>query len=109
MKTADPAWTSAIYEGVVRHRRHGDCPHAFRYRVAQLYLDLDEVERVFAGHWLWSVNRRNLAQFRRSDYLAPHDRPLAEASLRIARAEQTSMQAVQPICSLRLWAHRRCW
>ena len=36
---------------------------------------------------------------------SPFALPLREASLRIARAEQTSMQAVQPICSLRLCAH----
>ena len=40
--------------------------------------------------------------------LAPPDRPFIDASLRIACAEQTSMQAVQPICSLRLWAQIFC-
>ncbi|MDR7069260.1 DUF1365 family protein [Pseudoxanthomonas japonensis] len=69
---------SAVYEGWVRHRRHAPRPHAFRYRMAQLYLDLDELEQVFARRWLWSIGRRNLAEFRRSDYLAPHDQPLAE-------------------------------
>ncbi|MEO6171148.1 MAG: DUF1365 family protein, partial [Lysobacter sp.] len=34
---------SAVYEGVVHHRRHAPHPHAFRYRMAQLYLDLDEI------------------------------------------------------------------
>ncbi len=53
--------------------------HAFRYRIAQLYLDLDELDRVFAGRWLWSTNRRNLAEFRRNDYLGPTELPLAEA------------------------------
>ena len=38
----------------------------------------------------------------------PVARPFAEASLRIASAEQTSMQARQPICSLRLCAHSFC-
>lgn len=70
---------SAVYEGWVRHRRHAPRAHAFRYRMAQLYLDLDEIETVFARRWLWSVDRRNLAEFRRHDYLAPHDKPLAEA------------------------------
>ncbi|MBL8263763.1 MAG: DUF1365 domain-containing protein [Xanthomonadaceae bacterium] len=70
---------SAIYEGVVRHRRHAPTPHAFRYRMAQLYLDLDELPQVFAGRRLWSVNRRNVAEFRRSDYLGGADVPLADA------------------------------
>ena len=34
---------SAIYEGTVRHRRFGAVGHAFRHRVAMLYLDLDEL------------------------------------------------------------------
>ncbi|MGH8206199.1 MAG: DUF1365 domain-containing protein [Steroidobacteraceae bacterium] len=70
---------SAVYEGIVRHRRFAPHPHAFSYRIAQLYLDLDEIDRVFAGRWLWSINRRNLAEFRRGDYLGPPEQPLADA------------------------------
>ena len=61
--------SSAIYEGWVRHRRHAPHPHAFRYRMFMLSLDLDELDRVFQGRWLWSVERANLASFRRADYL----------------------------------------
>jgi uncharacterized protein len=71
--------SSAVYEGVVRHRRRGPHPHAFSYRVAQLYLDLDELEHAFSGRWLWSVGKRNLAEFRRSDFLGPASVPLAQA------------------------------
>jgi uncharacterized protein len=71
--------SSAVYEGVVQHRRHSPHAHAFRYRMAQLYLDLDELDRVFAGRWLWSVGRRNLAEFRRSDYLGSAQQPLSDA------------------------------
>ena len=39
--------SSALYEGQVRHRRHLPRAHAFAYRMAQLYLDLDEVDAVF--------------------------------------------------------------
>ena len=46
---------SAVYEGWVRHRRHSPRAHAFRYRMAQLYLDLDEVDTVFDRRWLWSA------------------------------------------------------
>ena len=70
---------SAVYEGTVRHRRHLPRPHAFEYRMAQLYLDLDELETVFRGRWLWSATRRALAEFRRSDFLGPPERPLKEA------------------------------
>lgn len=70
---------SAVYEGVVHHHRHHPRVHAFGYRMAQLYLDLDELEQVFAGRWLWSVGRRNLARFERADFLGPASRPLKEA------------------------------
>ena len=46
---------SALYFGQVVHRRHHPHPHAFRYPIAQLLLDLDELDQVFAGRWLWSV------------------------------------------------------
>lgn len=70
---------SAVYEGVVRHRRYVPHPHAFKYHMAQLYLDLDDIDQVFEGRWLWSVNRRNLAEFRRSDYLGPAEVSLSDA------------------------------
>ena len=70
---------SAIYEGRVRHRRHAPRAHAFSYRMAQLYLDLDELDAAFRGRWLWSVGRRNLAAFHRRDFLGDPARPLADA------------------------------
>ena len=72
-------FASAVYEGVVTHHRHAPHDHAFTYRMAQLYLDLDEVEQVFRSRWLWSSTGRNMAEFRRSDYFGDPDVPLAEA------------------------------
>ncbi len=69
---------SAVYEGRVIHARHGPAPHAFTYRIAQLMLDLDELDHVFRRRWLWSVNRRNLAQWQRSDYFGDSARPLSD-------------------------------
>lgn len=84
---ARPDWQSAVYEGRVRHRRHAPHAHAFRYRICMLYLDLDEVDRIFARRWLWSVGRRNVAEFRRSDYLGDPDAPLAAAVRARVQAE----------------------
>ena len=94
---------SAVYEGVVRHWRLGPRPHAFAYRIAQLCLDLDELDRVFAGRWLWSVGGRNLAEFRRSDYLAPAALPLAEAARNLV--EQRT--GARPAGAVRLLTHVR--
>jgi len=84
---APPEWQSAVYEGWVRHRRHWPHAHEFRYKICMLYLDLDEVDRLFADRWLWSAGGRNLAEFRRTDYLGDPRLPLAEAVRERVRAE----------------------
>jgi len=70
---------SAIYEGVVTHHRLQPRDHRFSYRVAMVYLDLDELDAVFAQSRLWSLERWNLACFRRSDYLGDPAQGLADA------------------------------
>lgn len=94
---------SAVYEGVVRHRRQESCSHSFGYRVAQLFLDLDEIETIFADRLLWSVGRRNLAEFRRSDYLGPESQSLSQA-VRDCVANATHSSPSGPI---RLLTHLR--
>jgi hypothetical protein len=94
---------SAVYEGVVHHHRYGPHPHAFRYGMAQLYLDLDEIDRVFADRWLWSIGRRNLAEFRRADYLGPPDQPLGDA----VRAVAERATGRRPAGPIRLLTHLR--
>jgi uncharacterized protein len=93
----------AIYQGWVSHRRHTPNAHAFRYRVMQLWLDLEEVETVFQGRWLWSTRGRNAAEFRRSDYLGPASQPLIEAVR--DRAEQAL--GYRPAGPVRLLTHLR--
>ncbi|MGH8088393.1 MAG: DUF1365 family protein, partial [Stenotrophomonas sp.] len=94
---------SALYRGRMRHRRHTPHAHAFGYPVAQLLLDLDEIDEVFRGRWLWSVNRRNVAEFRRSDYLGDPDQPLADA----VRARITAALGRAPAGPIRLLTHLR--
>lgn len=84
-------------------RRHAPHPHAFSYRIAMLWVDLAELPQLFEGRWLWSVNRRNLAEFRRSDYLGPPELPLDEA-VRQRVAEHTGQRPGGPI---RLLTHAR--
>jgi DUF1365 family protein len=98
-----PMPQSAVYEGVVRHRRNTPQPHSFNYRMAQLLLDLDELDSVFQERRLWSVGRRNLAEFRRSDYLAPTEMPLVEA-VRVQVAGATGLRPEGPV---RLLTHLR--
>jgi DUF1365 family protein len=94
---------SAIYRGRMQHRRHAPQAHAFTYPVAQLLLDLDELDTVFERRWLWSVGRRNLAEFRRSDYLGDPDQPLASA----VRARIAEALGRAPSGPIRLLTHLR--
>ncbi len=103
MSTTSTPLASAIYRGHVRHRRHAPHAHAFRYAMFFMYLDLDELDRVFAGRWLWSINRFNLAQFRRSDYHGDPTLPLADA----VRATVQARLGRAPAGPIRLLTHLR--
>jgi uncharacterized protein len=72
-------YKSGIYEGIVSHCRFAPKIHRFNYRVFMMYLDLDELDSVFCRNTFWSVNRFNLASFRREDYLGNASVPLKEA------------------------------
>jgi uncharacterized protein len=87
MAVSTPPRTSAIYSGWVRHRRYAPHAHAFRYRMTQLYIDLDELPHLFLGRWFWSYERRNIAQFRRRDYFGDPYLPLADAMRERIRLE----------------------
>ncbi|MEZ5729248.1 MAG: DUF1365 domain-containing protein [Burkholderiaceae bacterium] len=94
---------SAIYIGSLEHRRRAPREHAFRYRLFMVYLDLAELDAVFAGRWLWSTSRRALARFVRADHLGDPAVPLDEA-VRSLVAEQTGWRPRGPI---RLLTHLR--
>lgn len=66
---------SGIYTGEVLHARYAPIAHDFRYRLYMLYLDLGELDELFAGRLLWSLERRNLYSFRRADYLGDPEVP----------------------------------
>jgi DUF1365 family protein len=95
--------SSALYRGTVRHRRHLPRPHAFRYRIFQPLLDLAELELAFADRWLWSVERGNVASFRRRDFHGDRDTPL-DAAVRDTVAAHLGRRPTGPI---RMLAHLR--
>lgn len=72
---------SAIFEGTVWHCRLQPRSHRFRYRIAMLYLDLDELDAVFSQSRWWSLEQWNLGSFRRTDYHCDPDKPLKQAVL----------------------------
>lgn len=74
----DAVRRSALFFGRIHHARHRPRPHRFSYRLFQLYLDLDEVDDLFDGAWLWSHERFNVANFRRRDFYGDPERSLAD-------------------------------
>lgn len=98
---------SCLYVGQVSHRRHGgiDDPvsNDFSYRMFMVYLDLAELDRVFAGRWFWSARRRAVAWLRRADHMGDPSRPLEEC-VRALVAQRTGRRPAGPI---RLLTHLR--
>lgn len=78
---------SCIYEGRVRHSRTEPALHRFRYRMFQMYLDLDELDSVFSGRWFWSTQRFALARFRRRDHIRRDAPSLKGAILDLVESE----------------------
>lgn len=94
---------SAIYTGWVRHRRYEPRANAFRYRMFQMYLDLDELDQVFDGSWLWSARRFALAWYRRRDHFGDPDVDLATAVRDLVEQET----GARPDGPIRLLTHLR--
>jgi DUF1365 family protein len=87
---------SCIYRGHVRHRRFTPVEHAFRYSLFMMYLDLDELDRLFDGRWLWSSERPAIAWFRRRDHFGDPTVSL-ELTVRKLVRERTGKDALGPI------------
>jgi len=97
-------FSSAIYSGIVAHRRFTPHSHEFNYRMFMLYLDLDELPRLFDRRWLWSSERWNVASFRRRDFLVDAEDPTLP--LRDAvRATVARVIGFQPRGPVRLLTH----
>lgn len=62
------SFVSALYDGVVVHRRFGARTHALRYRMRMVLLDLDEVDALVGRFRLFSRNRFNLVAFHDADH-----------------------------------------
>lgn len=94
---------SCILEGTLCHRRFTAPQRTFSYSLFMVYLDLAELDTVFAGRWLWSTRAPNLAWFRRADHYGDPAVPLDE-SIRKLVAERTGLRPRGPI---RLLTHLR--
>lgn len=89
--------SSAIYTGVVAHRRRTPVEHAFRMRLFLMYLDLDELPQALDGV------PRALARFRRADYLGD---PAVALDVAVRDLVQERLGA-RPTGPVRMLAHLR--
>ncbi|MCG9697080.1 DUF1365 domain-containing protein [Shewanella sp. Isolate11] len=64
-----PEEHSGIYVGQVRHRRFGAIPHAFRYRLYMMGLDLDELPHLLQRSFIFGKHWFNPIRFNEKDYL----------------------------------------
>jgi hypothetical protein len=98
---------SCIYEGFIRHRRFLPVANAFRYRLFLVYLDLSELERVFALHPLWSCGRPNIAWLRRRDHFGDPCIPLEQAVRDLVRTRTGRRPAgpIRMLCHMRYFGH----
>ena len=85
---------SALYTGLVHHRRFGATSHALRYRMTMALLDLDELDELDSRLRLFSRNRWSLFAFHDRDHL-PADRP-AGTSLRAMVEGHLSAAGIAP-------------
>jgi uncharacterized protein len=92
---------SAIYTGVIRHRRLRPQRHGFAYPVLFLLLDLDDLDAAYGAHPLFSPRRRAPLGFDRRDHLYEPERPLAEEARDLV-ARATSRRPAGPVRLLTL-------
>ena len=76
-----------LYNGVIQHRRHSPRGHAFSYKLFMPYFNVETLENTARRIWCLSLERFNLATFRRKDHFGPTDEALAE-TVRRTIAEQ---------------------
>lgn len=87
---------SSIFKGQVKHWRKTPVTHAFEYGVFMMYLDLSELDTVFAGRWFWSTSRPALARFSRANYFGDATESL-DTSVRNLVEEKTGSRPAGPV------------
>ena len=98
-----PIYHSALYQGVVMHRRYRPKLHQFRYSLFMIYLDLEELPYLFRPYWLWSYEKFNWASFWRRDHVGDPKQSLADY-IRGFVQNETGLKPEGPI---RLLTHLR--
>ena len=94
---------SCLYVGAVTHRRMRPVAHALRYRLFQLYLDLDEAQAVTRKSWVLGFNRPRLMSFHERDHGDSSQTPLKlQIEARVTAAGLATGGAVRVLCMPRI-------
>jgi len=96
---------NAIATGRVWHRRLSPKKHRFDYRLYFSLFNVDQIDELCARSRWWSRERLNLVTVRRSDFIGPTDRTIAEA----VRDRVEDERGVRPQGRVFLLAHLRQW
>lgn len=96
---------SAIYHGVLRHRRFHPKHHEFSYNSTLFYIDLDELSELFDGAKHWSLNGNGLGRFDRADYLGDEH----ESLIKSVRSEVIRQIGYCPEGAIRMLTNLRMW
>lgn len=101
-----------VYTGTVSHNRYSPKQHGFEYTLFYLHLDLDHIEDINQLSRLWSHNKRNFVEYRRSDYFKTAPKALQHASLKQSVCEylkqktgKTFAGKIFILTNLRYWGY----
>ena len=94
---------SCIYKGQVKHQRFQPRVHEFTYSLFMMYVDLNELPKLFKPYKLWSVDAPGVASFMRKDHVGDPQDALSN-TIRAIVYEKTGHRPSGPI---RLLTHFR--
>ena len=63
------ALESAVFSGIVRHRRFSPSQHEFKYPIHMFLFKTDELPQLMGRHWQLGTEWYRWARFKRADYL----------------------------------------
>lgn len=89
---------SALYLGKVMHVRVGPMRHRFRYRVASLLIDLDELPELERDLRLFSADRGNLFAFHQRDHGPRDGSPLKPWVEEVFAAQGSPIRGGKVLC-----------
>ena len=86
---------ATLYRGDVVHKRLRPVPHALKYRVFSLLLDVDQLGAMSRGHLWFSHNRFNLVSFYDRDHGPRADAPIGDHARQLLRTHGFATDGVR--------------